>query len=376
MPSMRARLPAIGRLAFLGIALVALAGCGNGDEPAETAADARVDAAPPTAVAEAPAAEAAPPEQPPAPIEGPVAEEPAAPVEAAAPEPVAAEPPALAMDAAPEPAAPVVAPAAEPAAPALAEPAALDLVLRQRIAEASAEDGAALFVFNCSVCHSAEAGGPAIIGPNLYAIVGQPAAAIPGFTYSAAFVDFGATGAIWDYERLDAFLADPTGAVPGTRMSLGGVRNAEDRAAVIAFLRQQDDTPPPIEGAVEVIPDNRAPVVFTAEQAAEGAILYRRLACAHCHGEQLLGHFDFRGSDIGEGPALVGDFFLRTWNRNGLGELYSVMARRMPPDAPGSLSAETYTFLLALILERNGFTAGDEPLPGTAEELAGMALRQ
>ena len=43
-------------------------------------------------------------------------------------------------------------------------------------------------------------------------------------------------------------LADPRGEVDGTKMSFGGVGDAEDRAAIIAFLRQQSPEPAPLGG--------------------------------------------------------------------------------------------------------------------------------
>ena len=40
----------------------------------------------------------------------------------------------------------------------------------------------------------------------------------------------------WDRATLDRFLAAPQVFAPGTQMTLGGVRNAADRAAVIDYL--------------------------------------------------------------------------------------------------------------------------------------------
>jgi cytochrome c len=64
-------------------------------------------------------------------------------------------------------------------------------------------------------------------------VVGRPVASLPGFEYSAALEALGGT---WTRERLDRFLASPQAFAPGTRMELGGVRNAADRKVVLDFL--------------------------------------------------------------------------------------------------------------------------------------------
>ena len=44
------------------------------------------------------------------------------------------------------------------------------------------------------------------------------------------------SGLTWDAATLDAYIADPRRLVPGTKMSFAGVRSAEDRAAIVAYL--------------------------------------------------------------------------------------------------------------------------------------------
>ena len=50
----------------------------------------------------------------------------------------------------------------------------------------------------------------------------------------------------WSYDDLDAFLAGPQAYVPGTSMAFAGVRDPDARAAIIAWLRLQADTPAPL----------------------------------------------------------------------------------------------------------------------------------
>jgi len=43
-------------------------------------------------------------------------------------------------------------------------------------------------------------------------------------------------GLVWTPDQLDAFLADPRGFLKGTRMAYGGMKDADQRAALIAYL--------------------------------------------------------------------------------------------------------------------------------------------
>ena len=58
--------------------------------------------------------------------------------------------------------------------------------------------------------------------------------------------DAGAKGAKWDYAMLDAFIANPKAAVPGTSMGYAGLKDADKRADVIVYLRSLSDNPAPL----------------------------------------------------------------------------------------------------------------------------------
>jgi len=96
-------------------------------------------------------------------------------------------------------------------------------------------------VFNkCKSCHNVENGGANGTGPNLYNVVGNAAGAKAGFAYSGAITSAGLN---WGYEELDGFLEKPSKYLKGTKMSFIGLKKAEDRAAVIEYLRVASNSP-------------------------------------------------------------------------------------------------------------------------------------
>lgn len=110
------------------------------------------------------------------------------------------------------------------------------------IAGMDVERGAKVFK-KCTSCHNAEQGGANGTGPNLWNIVGAPAAQNASFSYSGAMTN---AGIVWDYETLDGFLKKPGKYLSGTAMNFVGVKKDTDRAAVIAYLRAASDAPVPM----------------------------------------------------------------------------------------------------------------------------------
>ena len=92
--------------------------------------------------------------------------------------------------------------------------------------------GKRVFLQRCAMCHAAEPGKKSPVGPSLAGVVGRAPAAVPGYAYSPALR---AEKAAWTAKRLDAFLAEPTKVVPGTRMTYP-VADAKQREDILAYL--------------------------------------------------------------------------------------------------------------------------------------------
>ena len=88
----------------------------------------------------------------------------------------------------------------------------------------------------CSACHQVGPSATNRTGPQLNGILGRTIGSVDGFRYSNVLNDAADAGDVWTVEALEAFLADPRGAMPGTKMAFRGVRNEEDTAAIIAYI--------------------------------------------------------------------------------------------------------------------------------------------
>jgi len=98
----------------------------------------------------------------------------------------------------------------------------------------------------CAACHAFEKGGANKVGPALYAVLGRKPGGLDDFGYSSAMVAYGDEKGEWTYDGLDNFLANPKQYIDGTSMGFAGIRRPEERADLIAYMREQADDPVPL----------------------------------------------------------------------------------------------------------------------------------
>lgn len=114
-----------------------------------------------------------------------------------------------------------------------------DYLRMPRYGKADLEHGEQLAA-QCRSCHSFEADGPTLMGPNLHGFLGRRAGSLGDYSYSPALeqADF-----VWTPEALDAWLAEPATFLPGNRMAFAGLADAADRDAVVsALIRLSSDS--------------------------------------------------------------------------------------------------------------------------------------
>jgi cytochrome c len=261
----------------------------------------------------------------------------------------------------------------------------------------------------CAACHAVGEGAANRVGPHLNELFGRPAGGLDGFKYSKGMSEAGEGGMVWDDETLALFLEKPRDVVKGTRMAFAGLRKAEERENVIAYLRSfsgaaeaatpatQPETPPEApQQAAEAKPKPATPAreaplpdhgvyhlgrAATAEEiaawdidvrpdgqglpegrgtVAEGEVLFTE-ACASCHG------------DFGEGrdrwPVLAGGHDTLKAERPVktigsywpyLSTVYDYVRRAMPFGNARSLSDDEVYAITAYLLYLNDVVTDED----------------
>jgi cytochrome c len=95
--------------------------------------------------------------------------------------------------------------------------------------------GAAIYE-RCLACHAL---GYDRTGPRHCGLFGRRAGSVPGFPYSEAMRR---SSLVWNGKTLYRFLANPMKAVPGTAMGYAGVADVRERADLIAYIRQANQS--------------------------------------------------------------------------------------------------------------------------------------
>lgn len=86
----------------------------------------------------------------------------------------------------------------------------------------------------CGKCHSLKPADGNLIGPNLHGVFARRPGAAPKFRYSEAMQKLQLER--WKPEELDKWLANPETYLPKTGMFFDGIKDANKRRDVIAYL--------------------------------------------------------------------------------------------------------------------------------------------
>ena len=105
--------------------------------------------------------------------------------------------------------------------------------------KANADSGKGVFK-KCLTCHTPGKGGKNGQGPNLWNVVNRDMGAADGFKYSKALK---AKGGKWDFDALANFIKAPKKWLKGTKMAFAGIKNDNDLADLMAYLRSLSDSP-------------------------------------------------------------------------------------------------------------------------------------
>ncbi|KAI7742992.1 hypothetical protein M8C21_005375 [Ambrosia artemisiifolia] len=95
--------------------------------------------------------------------------------------------------------------------------------------------GESIFKTKCAYCHTLDKHAGHKQGPNLNGLFGRQAGTAAGYSYSAANKDI---GVVWGENTLYDYLLNPKQYIPGTKKMFHGLKKPQDRADVIAFLKQ------------------------------------------------------------------------------------------------------------------------------------------
>ncbi|WP_407965625.1 c-type cytochrome [Bartonella sp. C271] len=112
------------------------------------------------------------------------------------------------------------------------------LLLSDLLKQGNLENGRKIFR-QCAICHASKPDGSNRVGPSLWEIVDRPLASVKNFSYSKVLR--ANSDKKWDFFTLDRYIQSPRQAFPGTIMSFRGIKNDQDRADLLLYLRSLSD---------------------------------------------------------------------------------------------------------------------------------------
>ena len=107
------------------------------------------------------------------------------------------------------------------------------------LAQGDTDHGKSIFK-KCVACHSIAQDGGNKIGPKLYNVVGRTVGSLSDYKFSKALASYGRE---WTFEELNGFLIKPSKWIKGTKMAFAGLKKEKDRASVLLYLNENNDSP-------------------------------------------------------------------------------------------------------------------------------------
>ncbi|MDJ0821351.1 MAG: c-type cytochrome [Paracoccaceae bacterium] len=101
---------------------------------------------------------------------------------------------------------------------------------------ATMPNGERQFMRKCSICHALTSGPSRKAGPTLHGVFGRAAGAVQDYKYSPILTG---SDIIWNEDTIDALFDEgPDHYIPGSKMPMQVIAKPDDRADLIAFLKQ------------------------------------------------------------------------------------------------------------------------------------------
>lgn len=110
---------------------------------------------------------------------------------------------------------------------------AMPAATKAAVLHGNPQKGAEIYT-RCGACHALAYDRT---GPHHCGLFGRRAGSVAGFAYSDAMKHSNIT---WNEKTLDRFIANPMKTVPGTTMGYAGIADAQERADLLAYLKEND----------------------------------------------------------------------------------------------------------------------------------------